>query len=267
MSDTENIEDEGNFEEIAEDNFNLDNNGNPIVNETIIEEGNEENEGENDTHDIENNNGNNEEGDNNNNNTNNEEDNGEEDDEDKKKKKKKHIDEEEHENKKVFDNAFYNIDDLKPKLELKQVPDSFADIVYIFGFESEKLNNLYFLTEESFISAIGNYVYVININSLKQKYIPGIKNGGIGAIAVHPSMSYFAIAEKVENDPFIYIYEYPSYKLYRILRNGSIKGYSAICFNNEGTRLASVGADPDYTLTIWDWQQESVILRSKAFSQ
>jgi len=80
-------------------------------------------------------------------------------------------------------------------------------------------------------------------------------------------LNFFAIAEKVENDPFIYIYEYPSCQLYRILRNGSVKGYNAICFNNEGTRLASVGADPDYTLTIWDWQQENVILRSKAFSQ
>ncbi|ORY52261.1 WD40 repeat-like protein, partial [Neocallimastix californiae] len=149
----------------------------------------------------------------------------------------------------------------------KQVSDSNFEIVYIFGFESEKLNNLYFLNETNFISAIGNYVYIVNINSLKHKYIPGIKNGGIGAIAVHPNMSYFAIAEKVENNPFIYIYEYPSCQLHRILRNGSVKGYNALCFNNEGTRLASVGSEPDYTLTIWDWKQENVILRSKAFSQ
>ena len=35
----------------------------------------------------------------------------------------------------------------------------------------------------------------------------------------------------------------------------------------EGTLLASVGGFPDYMLTVWDWEKESVVLRSKAFSQ
>lgn len=28
-----------------------------------------------------------------------------------------------------------------------------------------------------------------------------------------------------------------------------------------------VGASPDYTLSVWDWEHESILLRSKAFSQ
>lgn len=35
----------------------------------------------------------------------------------------------------------------------------------------------------------------------------------------------------------------------------------------DGKLLASVGGDPDYMLTLWDWQQEHPVLRSKAFSQ
>jgi WD40 repeat protein len=31
--------------------------------------------------------------------------------------------------------------------------------------------------------------------------------------------------------------------------------------------LASVGSDPDYLLTVWDWKQEKLLLKSKAFSQ
>lgn len=31
--------------------------------------------------------------------------------------------------------------------------------------------------------------------------------------------------------------------------------------------MASVGSDPDYMLTLWDWKQEKIVLRSKAFSQ
>ena len=35
----------------------------------------------------------------------------------------------------------------------------------------------------------------------------------------------------------------------------------------EGKLLASVGGNPDYMLTVWDWKKESIVLRSKAFSQ
>lgn len=31
--------------------------------------------------------------------------------------------------------------------------------------------------------------------------------------------------------------------------------------------IATVGSSPDYMLTVWDWKQEKIILRSKAFSQ
>jgi len=187
MSDPENRENENNLDEVYEDNFNLDNTGNlKDVNESIIEEGNE-GEGDNDNSESNTKENNKEFNDL-------EENRAEESDEDddnddlKKKKKKKKVDDDNDDDdegkKKIFDKAFYDITELKPKQELKQVSDSNFEIVYIFGFESEKLNNLYFLNETNFISAIGNYVYIVNINSLKHKYIPGIKNGGIGAIAV-----------------------------------------------------------------------------------
>ena len=38
-------------------------------------------------------------------------------------------------------------------------------------------------------------------------------------------------------------------------------------FSPKGDLLASVGGDPDYMLTIWDWKEEQTVLRSKAFSQ
>ena len=35
----------------------------------------------------------------------------------------------------------------------------------------------------------------------------------------------------------------------------------------EGGLLASLGAAPDYMITIWDWKKEQVVLRTKAFAQ
>ena len=35
----------------------------------------------------------------------------------------------------------------------------------------------------------------------------------------------------------------------------------------DGKLLASIGGNPDYMLTVWDWKMENIVLRSKAFSQ
>lgn len=53
---------------------------------------------------------------------------------------------------------------------------------------------------------------------------------------------------------------------YKKLRGGAIRGYACLCFNSGGDKIASVGTDPDYMLTVWDWKTENPILRSKAFS-
>lgn len=52
-----------------------------------------------------------------------------------------------------------------------------------------------------------------------------------------------------------------------MLKAGTEQAYSAVTWNPAGDQLASVGSYPDYMLTIWDWQQERMVLRSKAFSQ
>ncbi len=90
--------------------------------------------------------------------------------------------------------------------------------------------------------------------------------GGIGSIAVHPQRKYFAVAEKGVW-PNIYIYEYPSMRLYRVLRRGTEKSYSSVNFSQNGNSIASVGSYPDYNISIWDWRQEIVVLKAKAFSQ
>jgi WD40 repeat protein len=94
----------------------------------------------------------------------------------------------------------------------------------------------------------------------------GSEYGGVGCIAVHPSKKYFAVGE-CGDWPFIYIYEYPSMNLYRILRKGTEKAYACLSFNGKGDQLASVGSEPDYNMVIWNWMSEIIILKSKAFSQ
>ena len=56
-------------------------------------------------------------------------------------------------------------------------------------------------------------------------------------------------------------------KLYRILKKGTENLYAHIEFSVSGTKIASVGGQPDYTITVWDWKAQRVILKAKAFSQ
>lgn len=52
-----------------------------------------------------------------------------------------------------------------------------------------------------------------------------------------------------------------------ILSDGTDLAYAYVDFNYDGTLLASIGGNPDHTLTIWNWKEEQPILRTKAFSQ
>ena len=50
--------------------------------------------------------------------------------------------------------------------------------------------------------------------------------------------------------------------------DGTEEMYSHMDFSpGDGKLLASVGGNPDYMLTVWDWEREKTVLKSKAFSQ
>jgi WD40 repeat protein len=122
------------------------------------------------------------------------------------------------------------------------------------------------LDDDTVIYAAGISYKIHNVKTGIVKLFFSINGGGIGSIAVDPHRKYYAVAEK-GNFPGIYIYEYPSLKLYRILRYGTEKSYSHISFSVNGERLASVGSKPDYNICIWDWRNEILVLKAKAFSQ
>ena len=48
---------------------------------------------------------------------------------------------------------------------------------------------------------------------------------------------------------------------------GTERAYSDSNFNANGSKLATVGSAPDFMLTVWNWEQEKIVLRSKAFGQ
>ncbi|XP_031554688.1 cilia- and flagella-associated protein 44-like isoform X2 [Actinia tenebrosa] len=165
------------------------------------------------------------------------------------------------------DDFYYDYDGVASKpYRTEGIPDQLITLHHSFGYECTRRSNLHVMDEDTVLFSAGNVVQLLNIKTQEQSYFRTTGGGGIGAIAVHPSRKYFAVAEKGVK-PDINIFEYPSLKLYRVLRDGTEVAYANLDFSPDGTQLASVGSSPDYMMTIWDWKKEKISLRTKAFAQ
>ena len=161
----------------------------------------------------------------------------------------------------------YKADDYRQKPEGPDELDrSVMEMYHSFGFESVKRNNLAYLADNVIIFTVGNMTQILNLETQEQTYLPGIDGRGVGMVMVHPTREYFAVGEKGTN-PNVYMYEYPSLRLVRVMTGGTEEVYSCGRFSPDGSKLATVGNYPDFMITIWDWDKESIVLRSKAFSQ
>lgn len=133
-------------------------------------------------------------------------------------------------------------------------------------------HNLASVAGDLLICAAGNFVLSIDLVTGAQSHIAGVDGKGIGSIALHPNGRFFAIGE-AGAVPNCYVMEYVQQgrldgsTVKRVLRNGTSRVFTSLRFSPEGTRLATVGGAPDYLLTVWDWTNERIILRNKAFSQ
>ncbi|CAE8657611.1 unnamed protein product [Polarella glacialis] len=82
-------------------------------------------------------------------------------------------------------------------------------------------------------------------------------------------MAHFAVAEKsITGQPNVYIYSFKTLKLYRILRKGTERGYASVQFSHHNkNHIAALGCAPDYLLSVWDWKNERLLLKCKAYGQ
>ncbi|XP_009328783.1 PREDICTED: WD repeat-containing protein 52 [Pygoscelis adeliae] len=171
--------------------------------------------------------------------------------------------------KKISETFFYNYEDIYSRpfvTEDSGIPINLLTLKHSFGYDCTRSVNLLLMDSQTLMYIAGNQLVLLDLKTKTQSYLWSSGGGGIGFITAHPTKQYFAVGEKGKK-PNLIIYDYPSLRPYRILRGGTEKAYVFGDFNNAGTLLASVGSSPDYMLTIWDWKQEKIVLRAKAFSQ
>lgn len=136
-----------------------------------------------------------------------------------------------------------------------------------YGFDVRKRHNVHFVKSDVMVSVLGNGLLFFELNSDRSWTWHGLREGNLGAVAIHPTEPYLAVAESNVDGPLIYILQSQTMRVYRILRDGTSRQFTDLAFSHNGNKLASVGGDPDYLLTVWDWRNEKIELRSKAFSQ
>ncbi|XP_009981330.1 PREDICTED: WD repeat-containing protein 52, partial [Tauraco erythrolophus] len=171
--------------------------------------------------------------------------------------------------KKISETFFYNYEDICSRpfvTEDSGIPINLLTLKHSFGYDCTRSVNLLLMDSQTLMYIAGNQVVLMDLKTEAQSYLRSSSGGGIGFITAHPTKQYFAVGEKGKK-PNLIIYDYPSLRPYRILQGGTAEAYVFGDFNNAGTLLASVGSSPDYMLTIWDWKQEKIVLRSKASSQ
>ena len=150
-----------------------------------------------------------------------------------------------------------------------ELPPEHLQLHRSFGLECHRRANLHYIDVGVLLFAVGHTVQTLDLFTGKQEIVFGhdqSPGAGVGAVAVHPSKQYFAVAE-TGSRPNIYIYSWPALQVVRILRGGTELAFTSVTFSPSGSKLASVGAAPDYSLVLWDWANERVTLRTKAFSQ
>ena len=144
-----------------------------------------------------------------------------------------------------------------------------------YGLNSIKRDNVTFVDDETVAFFVGNLVQFLHIKNTTAKedddnfFMRSRRLREIGAIAVHPERIAFALCEgeagcvnekkgdeEEDERACVDVYEYPSLELKKTLRGGAKSKYVLAKFSPDGTMLATVSSEPDYFLTIWDWENE-----------
>lgn len=185
--------------------------------------------------------------------------------------------------------------------DLKVAP--YVNLLYNSGLNSQGVNQISVLEDKGPDTGkgpivaynAGNAVKILDLSSGQSQLLLALDDGGIGCFCVHPKKTHIAVGTKslnVDTPARIYIYEYPSLKLVSVMSGGAEFGYAALNFypaskecefekqlependpllntvsSQDRNLLVSISTSPDYSITVWDWEKEELILKAKAFGQ
>ncbi|XP_014472910.1 PREDICTED: cilia- and flagella-associated protein 44 [Dinoponera quadriceps] len=146
------------------------------------------------------------------------------------------------------------------------VPLNILEFNHSFSYDCQKYFNLCVVEPNVVIFASGNILHFLNTATNELWFRRGSTGGGIGHMTKNPAFDHIAIAENGVKPPII-IYKWPSMNIVTILHGGTLKRYSHLTYSADGLLLVSQGGDPDYMITLWDWQRSQITLKCKSYNR
>ncbi|XP_068632653.1 cilia- and flagella-associated protein 44 [Battus philenor] len=150
------------------------------------------------------------------------------------------------------------------------IPLDFLEFEYSFGYNCLKYFNLCACDESVVCWAAGSIINFLDVNTKQTWFRRSTTGGSVGNITSYRADPNYRIAiaegREGDRDPLIILYTWPQMEIDAVLREGTANAYSILDFSPDGELLASVGKEPDYNLTIWNWKKHKILLRTSAFS-
>ncbi|XP_046388185.1 cilia- and flagella-associated protein 44 [Ischnura elegans] len=146
------------------------------------------------------------------------------------------------------------------------ISENILKFQYSYGYNCKKKFNLCVIGGSCVIFVAGNILTFLDIETKKLSFQRSAVGGSIGAICANPVSDHFAVGEN-GNSPPIIVYDWPSLNAVAILETGTKKAFTYLTFSPDGTLLCSQGDWPDFTITIWEWELEKIILQCKSYGQ
>ncbi|XP_058801430.1 cilia- and flagella-associated protein 44 [Phymastichus coffea] len=146
------------------------------------------------------------------------------------------------------------------------IPLDFLQFDYSFGYDCRRRFNLCAADSQTLIFASGNLIHFLSVSSGELTFRRCSTGGGVGHITKNPKFNHIAVGEN-GLDPPIIIYEWPSMEIVTVLRKGTTRSYSHLRYSPNGLQLVSQGGNPDYLITVWDWQSSKIALQCKSHGQ
>ncbi|CAH0702407.1 unnamed protein product [Spodoptera exigua] len=116
----------------------------------------------------------------------------------------------------------------------------------------------------------GSMITFLDVHTKQTWFRRSTTGGTVGSITSYRKDPNYrlVIAEDREGDqdPIIILYTWPQMEMDAVLRDGTANGYACLDFSPDGELLASVGKEPDFNLTIWNWKRHKILLRTSAFT-
>ncbi|XP_011859838.1 PREDICTED: uncharacterized protein LOC105557260 isoform X2 [Vollenhovia emeryi] len=174
------------------------------------------------------------------------------------------------------------------------VPINILQFHHSFSYDCQRYFNLCVVKPNIVIFVSGNILHFLNTATNELWFRRGYTGGGIGHVTKNPTCDHIAVGENGIKPPII-IYKWPSMEIVTILHNGTMKSYCHLVYrylikdshllhvvlyvsstrftyfthfcSTNGSLLVSQGGEPDYTLTLWDWQKSEVTLKCKSYNR